>query len=246
MIDYNGYDGTTNPPTPGNVPEFYWFLFARWSSYNGGNEWDIDSDGDSLVNGLDIDQDADGLPDWWDQDEGNDGIMDVNDVKMGGTFNLSVCGHTVGNLGQGFVCGYDYAIAYQMPLNGVNAQFGLPYSTRPDAAVDQGATAGGASGNWSCTPGAQGGCWHYDFGGDGVVDSDSTGSTLSTNGGQNDVCTQCTQQSIGLKVSESALKESLPNGVFGILTPSGYSGCSTVATAPAACACSLAIYLHRI
>ena len=42
MIDYNGYDGTTNPPTPGNVPEFYWFLFARWSSYNGGNEWDID------------------------------------------------------------------------------------------------------------------------------------------------------------------------------------------------------------
>ena len=171
MIDYNGYDGTTNPPTAGNVPEFYWFLFARWSSYNGGNEWDIDSDGDSLVNGLDVDQDADGLPDWWDQDEGNDGILDVNDVKMGGTFNMSVCGHTVGNLGQGFVCGYSYAIAYQMPLNGVTAQFGLPYSTRPDAAIDQGATAGGQSGNWSCTPGAQGGCWHYDFGGDGVIDS---------------------------------------------------------------------------
>ncbi len=171
MIDYNGYDSTTNPPTPGNVPEFYWFLFARWSSYNGGNEWDIDSDGDSLINGLDIDQDADGLPDWWDQDEGNDGIMDVNDVKLGGTFNMSICGHTVGNLGQGFVCGYSYAIAYQMPLNGVTAQFGLPYSTRPDAAVDQGATAGGVSGNWSCTPGAQGGCWHYDFGGDGVIDS---------------------------------------------------------------------------
>ena len=56
MIDYNGYDSTTNPPTPGNVPEFYWFLFSRWSSYNGGNEWDIDSDGDSLVNGLDIDR----------------------------------------------------------------------------------------------------------------------------------------------------------------------------------------------
>ena len=51
--------------------------------------------------------------------------MDVNDVKMGGTFNMSVCGHTVGNLGQGFVCGYSYAIAYQMPLNGVTAQFGL-------------------------------------------------------------------------------------------------------------------------
>ena len=181
MIDYNGYDSTTNPPTPGNVPEFYWFLFARWSSYNGGNEWDIDSDGDSLINGLDIDQDADGLPDWWDQDEGNDGIMDVNDVKLGGTFNMSICGHTVGNLGQGFVCGYSYAIAYQMPLNGVTAQFGLPYSTRPDAAVDQGATAGGVSGNWSCTPGAQGGCWHYDFGGDGVIDSAITFTQMQNN-----------------------------------------------------------------
>jgi len=171
MLDYNGYDGTTNPPTPGNVPEFYWFLFARWSSFNGGNEWDIDSDGDSLINGLDIDQDADGLPDWWDQDEGNDGIMDVNDIKMGGSFNLTTCGWTAGNIASGFVCGYSYALAYQMPLNGVNAQFGSPYSTRPDAFVDQGTTAGGQSGNWSCTSGAQGGCWHYDFGGDGVVDS---------------------------------------------------------------------------
>ncbi|MGB2037396.1 MAG: DUF4129 domain-containing protein [Candidatus Poseidoniaceae archaeon] len=181
MLDYNGYDGTTNPVTPGTIPEFYWFLFARWSSYNGGNEWDIDSDGDSLVNGLDIDQDGDGLPDWWDQDEGNDGIQDVNDVKMGGTFNMTSCGITVGNLGQGFVCGYSYAIAYQMPLNGVNAQFGLPYSTRPDAVVDQGATPGGASGNWSCTPGAQGGCWHYDFGGDGNTDSAITYLQMQNN-----------------------------------------------------------------
>ena len=171
MLNYNGYDATTSPATPGTVPEFYWFMFARWSPYNGGNEWDIDADGDSLTNGLDTDQDADGLPDWWDQDEGNDGQMDVDDPKMGGSFNLTQCGWTAGNLGGGYVCGYQYAVAYHMPLNGVNAQFGSPYSTRPDAFVDQGATAGGPSNNWSCTPGAQGGCYHYDFGGDGTIES---------------------------------------------------------------------------
>ena len=171
MLNYNGYDATTSPATPGEVPEFYWFMFARWSPYNGGNDWDIDADGDSLTNGLDTDQDADGLPDWWDQDESNDGLMDVDDPKMGGSFNLSQCGWTAGNLGGGYVCGYQYAVAYHMPLNGVNAQFGSPYSTRPDAFVDQGATAGGPSNNWSCTPGAQGGCYHYDFGGDGTIES---------------------------------------------------------------------------
>ena len=171
MLNYNGYDATTSPATPGTVPEFYWFMFARWSPYNGGNDWDIDADGDSLTNGLDTDQDADGLPDWWDQDEGNDGQMDVDDPKMGGSFNLTQCGWTAGNLGGGYVCGYQYAVAYHMPLNGVNAQFGSPYSTRPDAFVDQGATAGGPSNNWSCTPGAQGGCYHYDFGGDGTIES---------------------------------------------------------------------------
>ena len=45
---------TTPQVTNGEVPEFYWFLFARWSSYNGGNDWDIDADGDSLINGLDV------------------------------------------------------------------------------------------------------------------------------------------------------------------------------------------------
>ncbi|DAC49666.1 MAG TPA: hypothetical protein D7H92_01505, partial [Candidatus Poseidoniales archaeon] len=181
VLNYNGYDATTNPPTPGIVPEFYWFLFARWSPYNGGNDWDIDSDGDSLINGLDIDQDADGMPDWWDQDEGNDGVLDVDDVKMGGSFDLSTCGWTAGNLGQGFVCGYAYALAYKMPLNGVNAQFGAPYSTRPDAAFDQGATAGGPSGNWSCTPVEGIGCWHYDFGGDGTIDSAITYTQMTDN-----------------------------------------------------------------
>jgi hypothetical protein len=181
MLNYNGYDATTSPATPGTVPEFYWFMFARWSPYNGGNDWDIDADGDSLTNGLDTDQDADGLPDWWDQDEANDGIMDTDDPKMGGSFNLTQCGWTAGNLGSGYACGYQYAVAYHMPLNGVNAQFGSPYSTRPDAFVDQGATAGGPSGNWSCTPGAQGGCYHYDFGGDGTIESGITHFQMTDN-----------------------------------------------------------------
>jgi len=169
VLNYNGFDATAVPvPEGGEVPEFYWFLFTRWSSYNGANEWDIDADGDSLINGLDTDQDADGMPDWWDQDEGNDGLLDVNDLKMGGTMNLTQCGMTVGQLGSGFTCGYAYAIAYHMPLTGTNAQFGSPYSTRPDAAFDQGA---GGKNTWACTPGAQGGCWHYDFGGDGDVES---------------------------------------------------------------------------
>ena len=166
VLNYNGYDATTNPVTVGTVPEFYWFLFARWSPYNGGNDWDIDSDGDSLINGLDMDQDADGLPDWWDQDEANDGVLDINDIRMGGSFDLTTCGWTVGNLGQGFVCGYAYALAFHMPLNGVNAQIGSPYSVRPDANWDEGAFAGGpTTGNWSCTPGAAGGCYHFEFNG---------------------------------------------------------------------------------
>jgi len=181
MLNYNGYDGSTQPATPGVVPEFYWFLLSRWSSRNGGNEWDIDTDGDSLINGLDIDQDGDGLPDWWDQDEGNDGIMDIDDPKLGGTFNLSTCGWTAGNFKTGYSCGYVYAFAYQMPLNGVNAQLGLPFSTRPDAGFDQGATGGGPSNNWSCTPGAQGGCWHYDYGNDGTVDSGITFTQMQNN-----------------------------------------------------------------
>lgn len=181
VLNYNGYDATTTPVTPGLVPEFYWFFFSRWSPYNGGNAWDIDTDGDSLINGLDVDQDADGMPDWWDQDEGNDGVLDVNDIKMGGTYNQSVCGWTAGNLGQGFVCGIEYALAYKMPLNGVNAQFGAPYSTRPDAVIDQGATAGGPSGNWGCTPLQGNGCFHYDFGGDGTVDSAISYSQMQDN-----------------------------------------------------------------
>ena len=76
---------------------------------------------------------------------------------------MSSCGWTAGQIASGYVCGYQYALAYHMPLNGVTAAFGSPYSTRADAWVNQGATPGGPSGNWSCTPGAQGGCWHYDL-----------------------------------------------------------------------------------
>ena len=114
VLDYNGFDSTTNPVTSGNVPEFYWFLLARWSPWNGGNDVDIDADGDSLQNGLDTDQDGDGMPDWWDQDEGNDGQLDINDFKMGGTFtNNNECGWTRQS---GYTCGYEYAALYRLPL----------------------------------------------------------------------------------------------------------------------------------
>ncbi len=172
ILNYNGYDSTLPADQmSGQIPEFYWFMLARWSSWNGGNEWDIDSDGDSMINGLDVDQDADGLPDWWDQDEGNDGVLDVHDFKMGGTIDLDVCGITVGQFGEGRTCGYTYAFGYQMPLTGTGAQFGSPYSVRPDADVNQGGFNNPNNANWGCTPGATGGCWHYDFGADGNTDA---------------------------------------------------------------------------
>ncbi|HIF46242.1 MAG TPA: DUF4129 domain-containing protein [Candidatus Poseidoniales archaeon] len=182
VLNYNGYDATTSPPTGGTVPEFYWFMYTRWSAYNGGNEWDIDADGDSLINGIDTDQDGDGMPDWWDQDEGNDGLYDVDDPKMGGTINMTSCGWTVGNLGTGYTCGYSYAVAYHMPLTGTNANWGSPYSTRPDAVFNQGNFAGsGGNNDWSCTAGALGGCWHYDFGGDGSTDSAISYTDITNN-----------------------------------------------------------------
>ena len=160
-LDYNGHDFSTGTPEGGTVPEFYWYLLARWSSWNGGNEWDIDSDGDSLINGLDIDQDADGLPDWWDQDEGNDGVLDVNDIKMGGSFDNTPCSWTAGSMGQGWTCGWAAAIAWHMPLNGANAQFGSPYSTRPDATFTQGAFSHPSDNALSCSTN----CYHYQLGG---------------------------------------------------------------------------------
>ena len=55
----------------GEVPEMYYYVMMRWSPWNGNNYFDIDMDGDSLINGIDVDMDADGMPDWWDQDEGS-------------------------------------------------------------------------------------------------------------------------------------------------------------------------------
>ena len=106
------------------------------------------------------------MPDWWDQDEGNDGLLDVNDLKIRRHNQHDTmwydCWSTDGV--PLWICNSAYAVTYQMPLTGTNAQFGSPYSTRPDAAFDQGA---GGKILWACTPGAQGGCWLYDFGGNG-------------------------------------------------------------------------------
>ena len=92
IYPHNGYDPTTQPLTNGQIPQMYWHVMMRWSPWNGDNYWDIDIDGDSLVNGIDVDQDGDGLPDWWDQDEGNDGMLDINDPGKGGSFNDNECG----------------------------------------------------------------------------------------------------------------------------------------------------------
>jgi len=161
VLPYNGYDSTTNPVTNGRIPEFYWYYISRWSPWNGDNAWDIDSDGDSLINGLDVDQDGDGLPDGWDQDEGNDGILDVDDVRMGGTFNYDRCGwNAVG----GYVCGYEYAFTYMLPLDsGTNFQYTKPYSIRPDSTYTDGQYDGANSnGNFDCFEAS---CWHFEFNG---------------------------------------------------------------------------------
>ncbi len=177
MLDYNGQDFTTNPPTSGVVPEFYWIYLSRWSNWNGDNKWDIDGDGDTLSNGLDIDQDADGLPDWWDQDEGNDGILDVDDPKMGGTLDYGECGFIVqpqqvsGAAPTGLVCGFEYALQYGYPLNGFGSAMGVPYSSRPDPTYSDGVYDGANSDqNWRCN--SQ--CYHYEFGGTVFASSNYT------------------------------------------------------------------------
>ena len=168
VLNYNGYDPTTNPPTSGTVPEFWWIYLSRWSAWNGDNKWDIDGDGDALQNGLDVDQDGDGMPDWWDQDEGNDGILDVDDPKMGGTLDSNTCGYVVqpssanGQAPTGLVCGLDYAMQYGYPLNGFSNGWGLPFASRPDSSYTDGPYDGtNSAGNWQCT--SQ--CYHFEFGG---------------------------------------------------------------------------------
>ena len=75
----------------GEVPEMYYYVMMRWSPWNGNNYFDIDMDGDSLINGIDVDMDADGMPDWWDQDEGSDGRLDVNNPQFGGSTDDGEC-----------------------------------------------------------------------------------------------------------------------------------------------------------
>ncbi len=164
VLDYNGYDPSTSPVTSGNVPEFYWFLLARWSPWNGGNDVDIDADGDSLQNGLDTDQDGDGMPDWWDQDEGNDGQLDINDFKMGGTFtNSNECGWTRES---GYTCGYEYAALYRLPLEAGfnNGQLSVPFSIRADPNFTQGTFTppSSSASNYGCTSTS---CYHIPFNG---------------------------------------------------------------------------------
>ena len=107
-------------------------------------------------------------------------VFSISMTSRWASLQPSVCGWTAGNLGQGFVCGYSYALAYKMPLNGVNAQFGhrtlrdlTPPSTKAQLA--------GALWKLSCTPVQGIGCWHYDFGGDGTIDSAVTYTQMTDN-----------------------------------------------------------------
>ena len=166
VLPYNGFDGSTVPLTNGRVPEMYWYVLARWSPYNGGNEVDIDIDGDTLTNGLDVDQDGDGLPDWWDQDEGNDGLLDIDDFKMGGTVdNTGTCGFTTTD---GYACGWLYATKFWLPLDwGNNFQWTLPFSIRPDPTYTDGPYDGANSaGNFQCTAAS---CYQIEFNGQTVA-----------------------------------------------------------------------------
>ena len=171
VLDYNGYinDGANGTLATGKIPEMYWYVINKWSPYNGGNYFDIDLDGDSLVNGIDVDQDGDGLPDWWDQDEGNDGVLDVNDPKMGGSFDDGTCGSTlfwarVQNQVAEHACGLAYAWLYGYPLQRATQTqqmiYTMPYSTRPDPQWDDGAYNGSNSqGQWTCNKN----CFWFDF-----------------------------------------------------------------------------------
>ncbi len=175
VYPHNGFDDTTLPMTNGQIPEMYWHVLMRWSPWNGDNYWDIDMDGDSLVNGIDVDQDGDGLPDWWDQDEGNDGILDVNDPGKGGSFDNNECGKSFvfilgifDDVQSDQACGLAYAWLFGYPLQRTSRTgqiiYTLPYSSRPDIEHDDGPYNGSNSqGAWTC----QQNCFHFDFLGPG-------------------------------------------------------------------------------
>ena len=141
----------------------------KWSPYNGGNFFDIDDDGDSLVNGSDVDQDGDGMPDWWDQDEGNDGILDVNDVKMGGSLDGNSCGTVLLDAIQERFCGHIYGYMFMAPLltptRSGGQEFTVPYSTRPDAEWDDSNGDGYDGGNHPTGLGScDMNCFYFTFG----------------------------------------------------------------------------------
>ena len=170
IYPHNGYDPTTQPLTNGQIPQMYWHVMMRWSPWNGDNYWDIDIDGDSLVNGIDVDQDGDGLPDWWDQDEGNDGMLDINDPGKGGSFNDNECGKSFlfafvpGTATTDEACGLFYGWLFGYPMQRASQTQGmaytLPYSSRPDPNHEDGPYGGeNSNGQWPCDFA----CWHFDF-----------------------------------------------------------------------------------
>ena len=175
VLPYNGYqdDYTLGPPTivsNGNVPEMYWHVMMKWSPWNGNNYFDIDMDGDSLINGVDVDMDADGVPNWWDRDEGSDGRYDVNDPAYGGSLDDGECDISMAfllGLSAGpIACGLALAWLYGFPLADVrsvnNIPFTLPYSSRPDPLYTDGPYAGENSAGineFTC----ERNCFHFDF-----------------------------------------------------------------------------------
>ncbi|MCH1592095.1 MAG: hypothetical protein L7R66_03780, partial [Candidatus Thalassarchaeaceae archaeon] len=178
ILPYNGYQETTDPTTGvttmdsnGVVPEMYWHVMMKWSPWNGNNYFDIDMDGDSLINGIDVDMDADGMPDWWDQDEGSDGRLDVNDPAFGGSFDDGECDLSLFNLFfqiafQPIACGIELAWLFGWPILDETGQgqniYTLPYSTRPDPQWDEGSYNGSNSnGQWTCNKN----CFWFDFNG---------------------------------------------------------------------------------
>ena len=173
VLPYNGYETGTEEDSltivqQGVIPEIYWNIMMKWSPWNGNNYFDIDMDGDSLINGIDVDMDGDGMPDWWDQDEGNDGVLDVNDPAFGGSLDDSECGislaFAVGQASGPIACGLSYAWMYGYPLLAATQSNGntytLPYSSRPDALYDDGEYDGSNSqGNNQCSDN----CWWFTF-----------------------------------------------------------------------------------
>ena len=178
ILPYNGYQETTDTEVPqmisnGEVPEMYYYVMMRWSPWNGNNYFDIDMDGDSLINGIDVDMDADGMPDWWDQDEGSDGRLDVNNPQFGGSTDDGECDISLANFlvfggpATEIVCGLRLSWLYAWPLLSARQTgqliYTLPYSTRPDPEYDDGPYDGTDAPDNSPASSCDENCFHFDF-----------------------------------------------------------------------------------